>query len=102
MLTVAEVKEHLKIDHNADDMLLAGLIKSANNYMISAVDDFEKKMVAAEATDGDTWAPAAKLAQMILIAGWYENRTPVEAGKPTSVTMIITQLQHVNPKGYVA
>ena len=101
MLTVAEVKEHLRIDHDADDALLAGLIKSANNYMKSAIDDFDGKMAVAEDTDGDTWASAAKLAQMILIADWYEHRTPVEAGKPTSVTMIITQLQHVAPAGYV-
>ena len=97
MLNVADVKAHLRIDHDADNELLAGLIRSADNYLRSAIDDFDAK-TAAEDTD---WNEAAKLAEKILIADWYENRTPVEVSKPTSVTMIITQLQHVNPKGYV-
>lgn len=101
MLTLAEVKEHLRVDHDADDRLLAGFIKSANNYMKSAIDDYEAKLAAAEGTDGDTWAPAAKLAQMIMIAGWYEDRLPVEAPKTTSVNLIIQQLQLIPPGGYV-
>ena len=100
MLTVAEVKQHLRVDYDADDTMLAGLIRSADNYMRSAIDDFDAKFAASENSEGDDWAEAAKLAEKILIADWYENRTPVEAGKVTSVQMIIYQLQHTSPKGY--
>lgn len=98
MLTVAEVKQHLRIDYDTDDEMLAGLIRSADNYMRSAIDDYDAKIEAS--TDGDTWAEAAKLVEKILVADWYENRTPAEAGKVTSVQMILYQLQHVNPRGY--
>ena len=101
MLTLSEVKEHLRIDHDADNSLLAAYIKAADNYMASAIDDYHAKLAASQGTDGDTWAAAANLAQAIMIAGWYENRLPAEVPKVTAVNVIIQQLQMVNPGGYV-
>ena len=102
MLTLSQVKQHLRVDFDADDSLLAGYILSANNYMKSAIDDYENKIAAAGNSDGDTWSAAADLVQLQLIAEWYENRLPADkTNKVTSVNLIIQQLQHVNPKGYV-
>lgn len=101
MLTLSQVKQHLRVDFDADDGLLAAYIRAADNYMKSAIDDYENKIAAAGNADGDTWAAAADLVQLQLIAEWYENRLPADKTNVTSVNLIIQQLQHVNPKGYV-
>ena len=100
MLTLQEVKEHLRVDFEDDDRLLAGYIKAADNYMTTAIDGYHEKLVASDAS-GDTWGAAAKLAQMIMIADWYETRTSVETAKCTSVNVIVQQLQLIPPRGYV-
>ena len=102
MLTLSQVKRHLRIDFDADDSLLAAYIKAADNYMKSAIDDYENKIAAAGNADGDTWSAAAELVQLQLIAEWSENRlTADKTNKVTSVNLIIQQLQYVNPTGYV-
>ena len=102
MLTLSVVKQHLRVDFDADDSLLAAYIRAADNYMKSAIDDYENKLAASGSADGDTWSAAADLVQLQLIAEWYENRLPADkTNKVTSVNLIIQQLQHVNPKGYV-
>ena len=99
MLTISEVKEHLRIDHDADDALLAALIQAADNHMVGAIDGYREKLAYAE-QNAAPWENAAKLAQMLMIADWYENRLPVEQKPVTSVTLIVQDLQHTAPEGY--
>ena len=100
MLTVSEVKQHLRIDHDADDMLLAAYIQAAENYMASAIDEYEEKIAHSASISGDRWGNAARLAEKQMIAEWYENRLPADRTKFTSVQAIIQQLQYCPPKGY--
>lgn len=102
MLTVAEVKQYLRIDYDTDDLMLAGYIRSANNYMRSSIDDYEAKLEAS-ATGPDTWGEAARNVEKMLIADWYEHRVAVEKDpkKVTAVELVIQQLQLVPPEGYV-
>lgn len=103
MLTVSEVKQHLRIDHNADDTLLAAYIQAAENYMASAIDEYEEKLAYSATTSNDRWGNAARLAEMQMIAQWYEDRLPqkdIAHEKITSVQAIIQQLQYCPPKGY--
>lgn len=63
MITMAEAKLHLRVDHNAEDMLIADQIAAAGDYIASI-----------GVTEVDLDRPAVKQASLLLIAHFYENR----------------------------
>lgn len=67
MLTLAETKLHLRVDHNDEDALIAAMMETAQ----AACADF----LNMEVDDLDTDAPApVKSAALLLVGTLYENR----------------------------
>lgn len=70
MLTLAETKLHLRVDHNDEDALIAALMATAT----AACADY----LNMEAADLVVAVPApVKSAALLLVAGLYENREDV-------------------------
>lgn len=68
MLTLAETKQHLRVDLEDDDTLITGLIAAATTATGDYLDNASLVM--------DATAPApVKTAALLLVADLYENRT---------------------------
>ncbi|KXZ40013.1 uncharacterized phage protein (possible DNA packaging) [Alkalithermobacter thermoalcaliphilus JW-YL-7 = DSM 7308] len=86
ILTVDEVKDFLKIDHEYDNQLIYSLIIAAENYI--------KNATGIEFDDSNE---LAKLAVKILVSHWYENReinTDKSSKLSFSIDAILTQLKY--------
>ena len=64
VVSVDEVKTHLRIDHDDEDTLIEGLIAQAQ----AVAEDYCRVSFGAEA------AEPVRLAVMLMIAHYYENR----------------------------
>ena len=93
VLTLEAVKDFLRVDGSAEDALLTTLLLASDSYLQGAIDHYKERLAEAEGQQGDTWAEKAKLARLLLIADWYENRTPTERPTSAAVSLLITQLQ---------
>lgn len=89
MLMLDEVKNYIRAT-DEDNELVLSLMEAANSYMSGAIDDFN----TVYPTSGRAWQAKANLAMKMLIADWYENRTPVGRPVGSAVTLLITQLQN--------
>lgn len=87
MLSIYDVKNYIKADD--DDESIRPLMDAAESYLQGAIDNY--KAVYAKA--GKDWQAKADLAKKLLIADWYENRTPTERPVTSAVSLLITQLQ---------
>lgn len=91
MVTVADLKEWLRIDHDHEDALLDRLISAAYAYLYNATG----RDWLSEATD------LSDVLVLMLAADWYEHREATgqvrEALRPT-VRGILTQLGYSYPE----
>ena len=62
MITLEEAKSYLRVDTDAEDDLIEGLIGAASDYIQECTGKHD---------DG---SPLYKLCEKILVAHWYENR----------------------------
>lgn len=83
-VTLEEVKQYLRIDGSEDDNFLTSLITAADEYLF-------------DAGVRSTISFRYKLAVMLLVSEWYENRTirGVSSDVSYSVNSIILQLREV-------
>ena len=77
VVSVDEVKTHLRIDHDDEDTLIEGLIAQAQ----AVAEDY------CRVSFGDEAAESVRLAVMLMIAHYYENRDNPD--KQVYVTMRI-------------
>ena len=87
MLDLTEVKNYIRADDD-DDMVLS-LMKASFSYMEGAVDDFAVKYQTLDAN----WIAKADLCMKLLVADWYENRTPMERPTNSAIPLLLAQLQ---------
>lgn len=80
-LTLDEVKNYLRVDGDDDDALIESLITSSAAYLTNA----------GAQDDGNLY----KLAQLMLISHWHENREPTGKADKLAYGLagIILQLQ---------
>ena len=90
MLTLTDVKTYIRATDEDDDMVRA-LMSAAVSYLEGAVSDYAERYE----TGGQAFQAKADLAQEMLIADWYENRTPVDRPVSPAVRLLIAQLQAV-------
>lgn len=85
ILSLQEAKEFLRVDNTEEDVLIQGLITSAEEYIKNATGKVF-----------DSTNELAKLACKLLIAHWYENRAIVGDAKKIefSLDVILTQLKY--------
>ena len=65
VLTVDEVKQHLRIDNDEEDTLIEGLIRQAQ----ASAEDF-----CRVSFEDDTAPEPVRLAVMLMVSHYYENR----------------------------
>ena len=92
MVTVAEVKEYLRIPYDEEDVFVQSIIEAGYDYLQDAVDDFDKLYQSNErfARKADYfvklhWSPTA-----------YDQREGMLSGEPAlnyAARALLTQLQ---------
>ena len=88
MTTLTDVKNYIRAT-DEDDELVRSLMDAADSYLQGAVDDYASVYPNASTA----WQAKADLAKKLLVADWYENRTPTERPVSPAIRLIITQLQ---------
>ena len=88
MVTLQDAKNYCRAT-DEDDSMVQNLILSAESYLDGAVDDFSLKYANA----GENWKRKADLCELMLIADWYENRTPTQRPSNSAIELLIVQLQ---------
>lgn len=78
---IDEMKRHLNILFNDDDLYLAELEEAAENTVAAHLN---RPSLAALA-DGGRLPADVRLAIKTLVANWYVNREPVSYGNPNKV-----------------
>lgn len=82
ILTLDEMKEHLKVQHSEEDAYLEGLILECQ----TAAEDF------CRISFDENAPPAAKLAVKLLVSHYYENRDNPDKQMYISVRMAFENL----------
>ncbi|HDK7215224.1 TPA: phage gp6-like head-tail connector protein [Clostridium botulinum] len=67
-LTLAEVKQFLRLDYDDEDIFLQLCIQNAEEYLKSAVDDYDNKIQI------DRFKIKARLFMLMLIQDMFDNR----------------------------
>ena len=83
ILTLAEVKTHLRVGSDAtEDALITTYITAAREY----VEGYQNRVYLSsdEAVEAETMTGIEKAACFLLIGHWYENRQAVVLGTPPS------------------
>lgn len=86
MLTLAEVKNNLRLDYDFDDVYLQGLIDTSELFILGAIE-------LKTAPDDKRF----KTLQFMLVSLWYENRVPatsaLQQDVPFTIQAFIWQLR---------
>ena len=95
MLTLSEIKNDLRIDHDYDNNYLTTLLNASKLFILGTVN-------LPEATYNDD--ERFDTLQFMLVSLWYENRVPATNAKqqqlPYTINAMIHQLRGViNDKG---
>jgi uncharacterized phage protein (predicted DNA packaging) len=88
LLTLAEVKQHLKVDHAYDDMII-------ETYMEAAVRHVLMYCNLAYVPPGTE--PQFKVAALMTVADFYDNRASVAPGPVVSVPIPANAASLINP-----
>ena len=93
MLTVAEIKNNLRIDYDEDDSYLEMLLGAAQLYILGSIE------VTVLPDD-----PKTNTLIFMLVSLWYENRVPatnaLQQQVPFTITAMIHQLRGLNRGEY--
>lgn len=89
MITVEDVKTHLRVDGNAEDSYLGALIGAAAEYI-------EKRTGVIHDAD---YPLTLKHAGLLIIGHWYANREAVSDAPATEVPLAFRMLIDINRDG---
>ena len=93
MITVAEIKNNLRIDYDEDDAYLEMLLGAAQLYILDSIE------VVALSDD-----PRTNTVLFMLVSLWYENRVPatnaMQQQVPFTITAMIHQIRGLNRGEY--
>lgn len=82
-LTLEQVKNNLRLDHNFDDEYITGLITTSEMFILGAIE-------LTEAPDDERF----NTLQFILVSLWYENRVPATSALQQQVPFTIVAMIH--------
>ncbi|MEF9879406.1 MAG: head-tail connector protein [Clostridia bacterium] len=81
VVTVSEVKAHLRIQYDEEDVYLSSLIAQAQ----AAAEDFCRVSFDGDAPEGQPSPEPVRLAVLLMVSHYYENRD--NADKQVYITM---------------
>ncbi|WP_029544559.1 head-tail connector protein [Selenomonas sp. AB3002] len=90
-VTLAQVKDYLRIDADHENALLGTFMAAADSYLVAAVDGFTDKL-----SDTD-FASKADMVKLALVSEMYRNRDPSNDQRtsfPYYIQSMIAQLQY--------
>lgn len=94
LLTIEEAKLFLRVDYDDEDNLIDLLINNAEIYLKDAIDDYDSKI------SNENFKNKAKLAMLVLISNWYDNRDFTEFKVDEKVRYTIQSLIQQMKYGY--
>lgn len=78
MPTIDEIKSHLNLEHNEDDLLLITYASAARDAIENHLNrKIHEDSVPDSDSNGIVFNNAIKLAILMLVGHWYDNREPV-------------------------
>lgn len=80
MIDLFTIKDYLRVDHELDDISIAGLMEAAEAYVLSLCRDF------------DTMPPEIRQAILILVSHWYDNRGLVTSDRQQEIPFAVSAL----------
>lgn len=83
-LTLEEVKNNLRLDHDYDDGYLNGLISASDYFIIGAVGTISDENLDER----------YNVLQFMLVSLWYENRVPATSALQQQVPFTISAMIH--------
>lgn len=83
-LTLEEVKNNLRLDHDYDDAYLSGLISASDYFIIGAVGTIPDEKLDER----------YNVLQFMLVSLWYENRVPATSALQQQVPFTISAMIH--------
>lgn len=83
MITVAEIKNNLRIDYDEDDTYLEMLLGAAQLYILGSIEALELPNT-----------PQTNTLVFMLVSLWYENRVPATNAMQQQVPFTITAMIH--------
>jgi uncharacterized phage protein (possible DNA packaging) len=94
-LTLDDVKEYLRIDSDAENIILERFMNAAESYLRSGVTNYALNLANAD------FLALAEMAKLALISEMYENRSPGSGLSDFSfaVRSTITQMQYWGGEG---
>jgi len=94
MLSLDDVKNFIRVDYDDDDNLINLLIDNAEIYLKDAIDDYDSKI------KNERFQNKARLAMLVLISNWYDNRDfaefKVDEKVRYTIHSLIQQMKHGN------
>lgn len=79
LVELSEAKAYIRVTHNSEDSMIGGLITAASDAVAELADTW----------DGEGDAPERlKLAALMLVADWYDNREASRDNVPPSVSWL--------------
>lgn len=94
MLSLDDVKNFIRVDYDDDDNLINLLIDNAEIYLKDAIDDYDSKI------KNERFQNKARLAMLVLISNWYDNRDFAEFKVDEKVRYTIHSLIQQMKHGY--
>ena len=92
LITLEEVKKYARIDIDDDDMLIETMIASAEEYLKNATG---KEYPETDENGNKINYELEKIYLQLLIAHWYEQRSPAGNGKGTYVGGVVEDFSFV-------
>jgi uncharacterized phage protein (predicted DNA packaging) len=102
IVTLDEIKKYLRLDEISDDDELI-------NSLLLVADEYVKSATGFLFADPAKTPERAKHVVKLLVAHWYEMRTPVIAGNgvsvvdvPYTISILLTQLSYTHSEEVIA
>ena len=87
MVTIEQVKYQCRIEHDDEDVLLAGYIAAARDHVQMHLDRTIYELAVPDDADGVVDNPSIDQATLLIVGHWYAHREAVSESSMTEMPM---------------